>query len=420
MSAAAERRVPPPDPPLDPPRDPGLDEAARVRRGSADGTPAAELEQLATDPAVLVRAALALNPATPAATNHLLARDPDERVRALLARKLAALAPSLSAEDQGRLQRQTYATLTMLVEDTAEQVRTAIAEVLKTMTDVPRTLILRLAHDTAVAVCEPVLRLSPLLTDADLLALLQAPPSPATAAAIARRPALNAAVADAIAAGDDDAAVRALLANPSAQLREAALDGLIARAAGHVAWHAPLVRRPALPPRAARALGAIVATQLLDELSRRADLPPALAAELRQRLADRLHAATAVHPPADDTPAAAALAEAHRLARAGQLTEASLIAALLRGESRLASALLALASAMPIAAVDRAVTLRNAKALVSLTWKAGFSMTVASRLQTGLARLGPAELLAPGERGGFPLAVEEMRWQLDMLRGAGP
>ena len=395
-----------------------LDEAARVRLGSGSGTAAEELERLAADPAILVRAALALNPTTPAATNLRLARDPDERVRALLARKLATLAPALSAEDQGRLQRQTYDTLAMLVEDTAEQVRAAIAEVLKAMPNAPRQLILRLAHDAAVSVCEPVLRLSPLLTDADLLALLAASPSPGTAQAIARRPALNEAVAEAIAAGTDSAAIHALLSNPSAQLREAALDGLIARAAAHVEWHAPLVHRPALPPRAARALAAIVATQLLGELAQRADLPAGLAAELGRRLEERLHKATAVRPPPEDESVAQALAEAHRIARAGRLTEASLLSALQRGETRLAIALLSLATAMPVAAVEKAVALRNAKALVALAWKAGFSMAAGTRLQNSLARLGPAEVLAPGPRGTIPLAVEEMRWQIEMLRRA--
>lgn len=397
-----------------------LDEAARVRLGSGWATPAADLERLAADPAVLVRAALALNPATPPSADRRLAHDPDERVRALLARKLASLAPALSAEDQDRLQQQTYDTLAMLVEDTAEQVRAAITEVVKAMPAAPRKLILQLAHDTAVAVCEPVLRLSPLLTEVDLLALLQASPSPATAQAIARRPSLNARIADAIAASTDAAAIRALLANPSAQIREAALDGLIARAAAHVDWHAPLVRRPRLPPRAARALAGIVATRLLDELAQRADLPADLTAELGRRLEERLHAGTAVRALTEEAPSAPAMAEAHRIARAGRLTEATLLGALQQGEARLAMALLAIAAAMPVAAVERAVVLRNAKALVSLVWKAGFSMTAATRLQGALARLGPAEVLAPGPRAGFPLAVAEMHWQLEMLRGTEP
>ena len=37
-----------------------------------------------------------------------------------------------------------------------------------------------------------------------------------------------------------------------------------------------------------------------------------------------------------------------------------------------------------------------------------------------VARLGPGTLLAPSPSGGFPLAVEEMRWQLEFLGRAAP
>jgi hypothetical protein len=47
-------------------------------------------------------------------------------------------------------------------------------------------------------------------------------------------------------------------------------------------------------------------------------------------------------------------------------------------------------------------------------------MRLATPLQILLARLGPGTLLAPGPGGGFPLAVEEMRWQLEFLGRAAP
>jgi hypothetical protein len=46
-------------------------------------------------------------------------------------------------------------------------------------------------------------------------------------------------------------------------------------------------------------------------------------------------------------------------------------------------------------------------------------MRAASALQTLLARLGPDATLPPGPGGGFPLAIEEMRWQLDFLGRMG-
>ena len=398
---------------------PDSGEAARVRLGASAATPAAVMERLAGDPAVMVRAALAMNPSTPPRVNQVLARDADERVRALLARKLASLAPELSAGEQDQLQHRAHATLIALVEDEAVRVRAAIADVIKQMPDAPRSLVLRLARDSAVPVSEPVIRFSPLLTPEDLIALLNGPSSAATAIAVARRPHLNSTVADVIAAGKDNAAIRALLENPSAQIRETALDMLISQAADHEDWHEPLVRRPALPPRSARALSSIVATHLLDVLASRADLEAGLLAGLRQRLEQRLAEAGPKPAAGADATTEQALAEAHRMLMRRKLSEDAVQDAIRRGNCRLAAALLAVAADVPVVVVDRAASLRSAKGLVSLIWKAGFSMKVSGPVQASLAHLTPSAMLTAGPNGGFPLAVEEMRWQLDFLRRIG-
>ena len=131
-----------------------------------------------------------LNPAAPPAVLGVLVHDADERVRALLARKLAALAPCLTETEQLRLSQQVIEALRCLVGDTAVRVRAAIAAVLKDMPNAPRELVLRLARDTQIEVSEPVIRLSPLLVEADLLSLLAASSAPLVALAVARRPPL--------------------------------------------------------------------------------------------------------------------------------------------------------------------------------------------------------------------------------------
>lgn len=395
------------------------DEVRRIRRGAAASTGPDILRELAADPSVTVRAALALNPRAPPAVNDALARDKDERVRTLLARKLAALVPTLTGEAQARLQRDTLATLTALVADEATRVRVAIAEVLKDMPRMPRELILTLAQDSVVMVSEPVIRFSPLLGTEDLLSLLATAPSPETRRAVAERANIDAPVADAIAETTDSEAIRALLSNRSAQIREATLDALIARAVSHVDWHEPLVNRPTLPPRAARALSEIVATHLLEALAARTDLGPRLADELRTKLAVRLTAPAPPPPGRPERTSDQAMDEARAIDSEGRLTEAVVLEAARQGETRLAMALLAVAAGVPLAVVDRAAALRSAKGMVSLVWKAGFSMRVAAALQTLLARLAPNAVLPSGPGGGFPLAVEEMRWQLDFLGRTG-
>ena len=395
------------------------DEKTRVRIGTSTRTPQAVLEALASDPSVTVRAAVAMNAGAPPQIDEQLARDGDERVRALLARKLATLVPGLSGSDRGALQQRAYDTLVMLVTDEAVRVRATIAEVIQSMPNPPRELVLRLARDTAVPVSDPVIRLSPLLTPEDLLALITVPPSPATVVSVANRPGLNEDVAEAIVNSANMAAITALLSNKSAAIREATLDALIDRASAHTEWHEPLVHRPVLPARAARALAEFVASDLLRALTERADLDPAITREISLRLEQSM-STRAGHPlSTPDMTGAQAMAAARALAKEKRLTEDAVLGATQRGETRFAAALLAVAAEVPLAVVDRAGSLRSAKGLVSLVWKAGFSMRVAGAVQALLARLPPPAVLPAGPGGSFPLAVDEMRWQVDFLSRAG-
>ena len=97
----------------------GATEAARVRLGAAPDTAPDVLQSLASDPAVTVRAAVAMNPAAAGDTDLMLAADRDERVRTLLARKLASLVPSLGAADRAALRERALGTLNRLVSDEA-------------------------------------------------------------------------------------------------------------------------------------------------------------------------------------------------------------------------------------------------------------------------------------------------------------
>ncbi|MGC8524312.1 MAG: DUF2336 domain-containing protein [Acidibrevibacterium sp.] len=390
-------------------------EAARVRSGASRTTAPAVLERLASDPSVTVRAAVALNPATPPAADEILAADTDERVRVLLARKLATSLPLIDAGDQARLCEQAYQTLMNLVADEAVRVRATIAEMIKELPNVPQALVLRLARDATSVVSVPILRFSPLLESEDLLALLADPPHSGTASTIARRAFVPAAVAEAIAASSDNQAIQILLENPRAQIREATLDALIARAKGEPRWHAPLVRRPALTAKAARALAEIVATDLLGELSRRADLPAEAIALLRQRLSVRLGVPEKPSAPNIPPDLEAALAWARARNAETRLDESLLLACVRSGDIVRCIAILAVAAEVPAALIERSRRLRHAKGLVSLVWKAGFSMQVAGLLQTLLCDLPPASLLSPKAGGGFPLTAEEMHWQIEFL-----
>jgi hypothetical protein len=250
-----------------------------------------------------------------------------------------------------------------------------------------------------------VIRFSPLLTSDDLVALVAAAPSSGTGVAVARRDGIDAAVTEALAQGGTDDAVLALLMNTSAQIREATLDALVDRSIDHPEWHDPLVRRPTLSDQSVRALSRIVADHLLEVMAARHDLDPALAADLRARVSERLERQAVVEP------VAAAVAKP---------TEAELLEAVRAGDGRRAAILLAAAADVALPTVRRAATLRSAKGLISLAWKAGFSMKAGYALQVLLARLSPGAAIRPGPGDSFPLSVQEMCWHLDFLSGKEP
>ena len=343
----------------------------------------------------------------------VLAGDEAHQVGTLLGGKLDVLTIGLPPETQSVLRRQALETLLRLVSDEAERVRAAIAEAVKDMPDAPRELILRLAHDPSVMVAEPVILFSPLLSTQDLLRLIATAPSSGTVVAVARRPAIDAQVSDAVVASANAAAIHALLANPSAQIREAVLDALIAASAEHTDWQEPLVHRPVLSPSATRALSDVVQAHLLAALAARPDIEPALA----DRLAERLNQRPAASRP--ETTAAEALAEAYRLASAGVLTEHTLLAAVRRGDHHLTAALLSVAAEVPVKVVEHAASSRSSKGLVSLVWQAGFSMRAGMAVQGLLGWLSLTEALQPTPGGGFPLTTDEMRWQIEFLGQSG-
>lgn len=384
--------------------------AARVRQAVHASTPPETLRTLARDPHIIVRAAVAINSGCGPEIDAILANDEDDRVRALLGSRIARLLPGLDHRNQDLAACHVLSTLLALARDQASRVRAAIADEIKAMDSAPYELVMLLARDAVVAVSEPILRLSPVLTDNDLLKLLATPPNARSAESIASRPKLSAVVADAIVAHAGEPAIRTLLANRSACIQEATLDALIGRAPHHTDWHAPLVRRPDLSANAIRALSEFIAADLLRVLAGRIDLDPAKLEAVRQRLACETVGG-------DDD---ALLLDAKRLKDRGNLSEELVIEAAKIGHSRRVAILLAVAASVPLRTVDRVIELRSAKAIVSLAWRGGFTMRGAVAAQSSLVHFSPDHLLRPTVNGGFPLSREEMEWQLELMDASEP
>jgi uncharacterized protein (DUF2336 family) len=260
-----------------------------------------------------------------------------------------------------------------------------------------------------------------MLTQEDLVMLIASGPPPSTVMAVASRPGIGTTVSDAIVGSAEPPAIRTLLCNHTAQIRETTLDALAAQSEQHTEWQEPLVRRPHLSARAQRTLSEIVGGHLLEVLATRADLDPKIAQTLRAGLAmnsqapGRLPSRRGDGAAQPDTDPDTAVLQAETLHKSGRLGDYAILDALRTNKLVTAKAMLAVKAGVPMQIVERGCTLRSARATVSLAWQAGLSAQTAVVLQAMLANVAPDQVLRPGGNNAFPLSEEEMRWQLAFL-----
>lgn len=397
------------------------DARVRARLAARDDVRPEILFFLANDGSADVRREIAANAATPAQADALLSRDDDPDVRASLAGKIARALPDLSPEGHLRVGKLVARTLATLARDEIAKVRAALADALKDVVNAPGDVIRTLARDPELTVCEPVLRFSPLLDDAALLELVAHHRGGLAVAAIAKRDRLGAGVSDAIAAGEDEAAVAALLANRSAQIREETLDRIVEAAPRRQAWHAPLADRPSLSARIVQKMTSFVADALLQRLEARADLDPRTRSSVASALRERLGLKAAADAPARAeqetrrTPDQV-MRDVRALYEGGALGEDVVLEALLRGDRPFVRAALVVLSGHSDDVVDRITTSRSARGMVGLAWRAGLSPRLALQLQLRYGAIAPAQALAPRD-GGWPLTEDEMAWHLAFFAG---
>lgn len=365
------------------------------------------LYYLAEDGDAPIRRRVAANSSTPARANRLLADDEDEDVRVALARKIARLVPHLKNEQSERVRDLTLETLQRLAQDQLPRVRAVVANELKASKSAPADLVRRLARDPELAVAGPILEYSPLLSDADLLEIVNLARVSALVTAIARRRNLSVAVCDAVIASMDIAATAALLDNQAANISRASLEALVDRAAAVEAWHAPLTRRPNLSTRVMRRIAGFVSSALIEKLAARPGLEAGLAAELK------LKARRAIGEGALEEPAGDAVETVRQAAAAGTLDDHFVAAAAELGQRDVVLNALSHLAHADFSAVQRLMESRNARAVTALVWRAGLQMRTAVSIQTSLLKLSD---ILPA-RGGteFPLAPEDMALNLGLF-----
>ena len=433
------------------------DGSSRERRelaGRSDIRPEI-LYYLASDPDTEVRRSIARNHNAPRHADLLLAKDEKPEVRTDVAEKIAEITVKISGGEQNNVYRLTMDALEILARDQLLRVREILAETLKDCQKAPVDVIERLALDREMSVAEPVLENSPALGEEFLVNLISSDPVQGALSAIARRVALGENVADAIVHNGDVEAIAELLGNDSAQIREETLDRIVDQASGEPTWHKPLVHRPNLHVEAAIRIAEIVTAPLLAVLRERADLDDESISAIKEVVLRRLDTDEFAampqskadrafddgvpdapqNPSAERTPSTASTApttaqgtpdgpqesvvtkRVRQMYLDNQLTEHEVSSALASGGREFVIYAIALMSKTPVDVVSRAISMRSAKAIVALCWKADLSMRLATRVQMHLANIPPSDVMRATASDDYPLSTDEMRWQLEFISG---
>ena len=165
-----------------------------------------------------------------------------------------------------------------LAKDTEVDVRRALAEHVKSSPMLPRDIALRLAADIEV-VALPILQTSPVLTDADLVAIIAAG-SPAKSRTIAGRAVLSEMVSGALVDTGDRSVVEILLANDGAEISCTSYRSVLAAFAQDPAIQELLIERPSLPFAVRELLVTLVSKALQARIIERHGLPARLVEQL--------------------------------------------------------------------------------------------------------------------------------------------
>tara|TARA_R110000787_G_scaffold226512_3_gene334271 strand:+ start:32896 stop:34173 length:1278 start_codon:yes stop_codon:yes gene_type:complete len=373
---------------------------------------------LAEDDDPEVRRAVAANAAAPRQTDLLLAQDQNEIVRGGLAAKIASLAPGLSSDESNKIRAQTFEALATLARDQITQVRALLSEALKDVVDAPSDVIKLLANDIEIAVSGPVLEFSPVLSDADLVEIIEKGPALGGIAAIARRQEVSENLADAIIDSDDVEGIADLLGNTSAQMREEALDGLVDRSRDIELWQAPLVARSVLPNGAAERMAGFLASNLLDALRERGDLDrktlDAVCDIVQNRIGGRgAPIKKAVAPGFDFLKVDPPLEIATRLMEADRLKTDVILKALRAGDHAFVFAAIIVLAGVDLHVARKIFIEKSPAGIVALIGKAKLPAKMIVTTQQKMGRIAPTEIIHPNKEDEFPMSDKDIEWQIE-------
>jgi uncharacterized protein (DUF2336 family) len=190
----------------------------------------------------------------------------------------AELSPEERAHAEG--------VINIMAQDAAVLVRRALAVALKNSPKLPREIANKLARDIET-IALPVILNSPMLSDADLVEIVQSCP-PSKQVAVASRETLSTTVTGAIASYAAPEAVWRALANDNAKFDETGLETTLDRFSGVSSITKAMVYRNELPLNITEKLVSLVAGEVFDHLVNAHELPPQIAIDLAMGARERV------------------------------------------------------------------------------------------------------------------------------------
>jgi len=253
-----------------------------------------------------------------------LRANPTVGVRTDTAKQVGALLSSASLTSSER--QSALAILETLVRDVEQEVRHALAAHVASCAILPPTLTRAIAEDVE-AISVPFIRISPALSDSDLIAVIAAG-SAAKQVAVAERERVSERVAEALVGTHSASVVTTMLRNDGAQVSERSYHEIMNDFPGDAAVQDLMIERAFLPLTVVERLTEVVADALRERLIEKHTLPPEFAARLLNQARER----TLMHGAASIPRSFDAERFTRRLNCKGELTPTLLMRALCQGD----------------------------------------------------------------------------------------
>ncbi len=305
-----------------------------------------------------------------------LLSDPSVQTRADMAAKVARQFADEGLSDAERSLAEDI--VRAMARDAVERVRQSLSENIKATPNLPHDVALTLARDVE-AVAVPLISVSTVLSDADLIEIVGSGSS-AKQTAVAVRPTVSTQVSEVLAERGDERAVAALVANKGAAIGEESLNRVVDRFGDNAAVQAPLVHRDGLPITVAERLVAKVSENLQEYLVTHHALPEGMASDIILRSRERATVSLFATERSDDD----LVKLVTQLHVGGRLTPSLIVRALCMGDLSFFECAMAFLAKVPLPNARAVIHEGGAHGLRSIFEKARLPRSILPAVQVGL------------------------------------